>query len=125
MRPRGIARLRLKWDVLGRDSGKCALCHLDCSALLSAYAKCSDGAREILANYYKIPPNKQDGTMWLWEMDHIVPVADGGSSDLGNLRTLCYRCHTSVTRTQNMQRKRRQKEYLSQPLGEVVRLAVG
>lgn len=29
----------------------------------------------------------------LWEADHIVPIAEGGSDDLENLRTLCLKCH--------------------------------
>lgn len=34
----------------------------------------------------------------LWEMDHTVPVVEGGGScGLDNLRTLCWRCHKSVT----------------------------
>jgi 5-methylcytosine-specific restriction protein A len=35
----------------------------------------------------------------LWEMDHIVPVAEGGGScGLENLRALCRACHLQVTR---------------------------
>ena len=30
----------------------------------------------------------------LWDADHILPVAQGGGEcDLGNMRTLCLRCH--------------------------------
>ena len=33
-----------------------------------------------------------------WEVDHIVPVAEGGGAcGLENLRTLCYRCHPAET----------------------------
>lgn len=28
-----------------------------------------------------------------WEVDHIVPVKDGGTDDPTNLRTLCHDCH--------------------------------
>lgn len=34
----------------------------------------------------------------LWEADHIVPLAEGGTNTLGNLRTLCVPCHREVTR---------------------------
>lgn len=34
-----------------------------------------------------------------WDMDHIVPVVEGGGScGLDNLRTLCLRCHRGQTR---------------------------
>lgn len=34
----------------------------------------------------------------LWDMDHIVPVAEGGGScGMENLRTLCMRCHRAQT----------------------------
>ncbi len=29
----------------------------------------------------------------LYEVDHIIPIAEGGSDDPSNLRTLCRRCH--------------------------------
>lgn len=36
-----------------------------------------------------------------WEMDHTVPVVEGGGScGLDNLRTLCRPCHRRVTREQ-------------------------
>lgn len=31
------------------------------------------------------------------EVDHIVPLAQGGTNDLGNLRLLCHPCHQGVT----------------------------
>lgn len=34
----------------------------------------------------------------LWDADHIVPVVEGGGEcDLANIRTLCVRCHRTVT----------------------------
>jgi 5-methylcytosine-specific restriction endonuclease McrA len=45
----------------------------------------------------------------LWDADHILPVAEGGGEcDLENIRTLCLRCHRSVT-TQLRERLRRLK----------------
>lgn len=32
-----------------------------------------------------------------WEVDHIIPVADGGSDQPANLRLLCRPCHVTVT----------------------------
>lgn len=31
------------------------------------------------------------------EVDHIVPLAGGGSNEMSNLRTLCRACHRRVT----------------------------
>lgn len=44
---------------------------------------------------YGIPQHRlgQDG----WDADHIVPVIEGGSNDLTNLRTLCIPCHAAET----------------------------
>jgi 5-methylcytosine-specific restriction protein A len=32
-----------------------------------------------------------------WEADHIVPVVEGGDSNLENIRTLCIKCHRRET----------------------------
>lgn len=32
-----------------------------------------------------------------WEVDHIIPVADGGTDNPANLRLLCRPCHVSIT----------------------------
>jgi 5-methylcytosine-specific restriction endonuclease McrA len=37
---------------------------------------------------------------WLrgkWQADHILPVVEGGDSNLENMRTLCIPCHRGVT----------------------------
>lgn len=33
-----------------------------------------------------------------WEMDHIVPVCEGGHLEMDNLRTLCLLCHKRETK---------------------------
>jgi N6-adenosine-specific RNA methylase IME4/5-methylcytosine-specific restriction endonuclease McrA len=33
-----------------------------------------------------------------WEMDHRIPLAEGGTNALDNLRTLCIPCHRRVTK---------------------------
>jgi 5-methylcytosine-specific restriction protein A len=54
-------------------------------------------ARGILQN--KFPWTfKADRFKDFWEMDHILPVVEGGGcTGLENLRTLCLGCHRSVT----------------------------
>ncbi len=37
----------------------------------------------------------------LYEIDHIKPVAEGGTEDLSNLRSLCRRCHRIETAALN------------------------
>ena len=45
----------------------------------------------------------------LWDADHILPVTEGGGEcDLDNIRTLCLRCHRTVT-AQLRERIRRAK----------------
>lgn len=41
-----------------------------------------------------------------WEADHILPVVEGGDSNLENLRTLCHPCHCGVTTELRLRRKR-------------------
>jgi len=42
------------------------------------------------------------------EVDHVIPVADGGSNDMDNLRTSCYACNRGKAGLQ-VQRTHRQK----------------
>ena len=37
------------------------------------------------------------------EVDHIVPVSQGGTNDLGNLEAICHRCHTTKTAAESRQ----------------------
>ena len=37
----------------------------------------------------------------LWNADHVVPIAEGGSDDPSNLRVLCLNCHAPETRYLN------------------------
>ncbi|MBW2274640.1 MAG: HNH endonuclease [Deltaproteobacteria bacterium] len=46
----------------------------------------------------------------LWELDHIVPLIDGGSHDLENLQTLCTPCHVKKTSEEARLRSARAKE---------------
>ena len=46
----------------------------------------------------------------LWEVDHIVPLVDGGSHDLDNLQTLCSPCHRAKTAAEATERAARERE---------------
>ena len=41
------------------------------------------------------------------EVDHIIPVAFGGTDTADNLRTLCRDCHTAKTRAESAEGARR------------------
>jgi 5-methylcytosine-specific restriction enzyme A len=69
------ARLR----VFERDRGVCAICHIN-----------------VFAGTGRTPRSR--GTGDLWQADHINAVIEGGGEcGLDNLRTLCTKCHLSVT----------------------------
>jgi len=68
--------------VKKRDDGICQICRVDCFA----------GYRETRAH------KSRRGLLGLFDMDHKVPVVEGGGScGLENLRTLCRTCHREVT----------------------------
>lgn len=109
--------------MLERDKGTCALCQRDCIALLAELqllatreaAARYGAAKYVPANYIALRPvsfpefharcdelglprhHRALGRR-LWEMDHTVPVIEGGGScGLENLRTLCWACHRKET----------------------------
>ena len=45
------------------------------------------------------------------EVDHVVPLAAGGSNHHSNLRTLCIACHRSRTSRQSPRKSRRQPSH--------------
>ncbi len=42
-----------------------------------------------------------------WECDHVVPLRDGGTNLVDNLRARCLRCHRAKTRADRATRRRR------------------
>ncbi|MGH8738020.1 MAG: HNH endonuclease, partial [Burkholderiales bacterium] len=56
---------KYRWAVLKRDNYRCAKC---------GASPASDHSVEL-------------------EVDHIIPVARGGSNDLANLQSLCQKCN--------------------------------
>ncbi|MAI81052.1 MAG: hypothetical protein CL917_19080 [Deltaproteobacteria bacterium] len=43
----------------------------------------------------------------LWELDHILPLVDGGGHELENLQTLCTPCHKKKTAEEARRRAQR------------------
>ena len=88
-------------QVLKRDHGVCCKCGLDCVLLLRNLQKLSYYSVEFkrICDENEIPENRRTLKRRLWEMDHIVPVAEGGGTcGLENLRTLCWKCHSAETK---------------------------
>jgi 5-methylcytosine-specific restriction endonuclease McrA len=89
--------------VRKRDRGRCAACGLDTYALRRRIQG-RGSHRKLRELGFK--PRKS-----LWELDHIVPLVDGGSHDLANLQTLCTPCHKRKTaREAGARRERRRAE---------------
>lgn len=83
-----------------RDQGVCALCATDTTSpeYLRQLGEYHEWRQSLLT-----PPagKRRIDHIYLskWEMDHIVPVVEGGGQcGLDNLRTLCIPCHRKVTR---------------------------
>lgn len=95
--------------VCERDVGICALCGIDTlllrKMLVTALRLRYGGGRtsrrvEAWLRALRVAgwPKGFADRMTLWDMDHIVPVAEGGGScGMENLRTLCMRCHRTQT----------------------------
>ena len=87
-----------------RDQGICAMCKIDTRALAKKAAQIG-----MWVSKHVPGQNSWNGEKaflrglgftrdHLWEMDHILPVSEGGGEcGLDNLRTLCIPCHNLVT----------------------------
>jgi len=90
--------------VFERDRGVCASCGFDTERLRRVLRH----AARALANahgigcVYEINQWVEEfmglnAQRTLWEADHVVPVIEGGTVALENLRTLCVDCHKRET----------------------------
>jgi len=88
-----------RWHVEQRDKGVCAKCGWDLGKLERAI-RLRWWLRRYLLKRFGLY-----GHTALWEMDHIVPVSEGGGvapdmsyeEVMANLRTLCVPCHKAET----------------------------
>jgi 5-methylcytosine-specific restriction endonuclease McrA len=83
----------LRECVFARDRGICAVCRIDTVALRRRVLRLPFGRRVIEMRALRITRGRKS---W-WEADHIVPVVEGGDSNLENIRTLCVLCHRAAT----------------------------
>ena len=85
-----------------RDRGRCADCGLDTYGLRRSLR--GRGMTQALRERGFVPRRS------LWELDHIVPLVDGGSHDPSNLQTLCTPCHKKKTAQEARQRAAQRSE---------------
>lgn len=112
--------------VFKRDKGICSECGLDTKSLGKGLKRPLKGEtkeqwhRRVteLRKKYNIPKYRKT----LYDVDHIVPVCEGGGADiknlLDNLRLLCIFCHQTIT--QKLLQKRR-KNFKNNKIGGKVK----
>src|SRR6185369_6423015 len=83
----------IRRQVEKRDRGVCASCGCD-TKKVERILWHSDG----LPEGRKMLFGTDRGGRGFWEADHIKQVAEGGTNELANLRTLCVGCHAAETR---------------------------
>lgn len=94
---------RVRRRVHARDKGVCALCRIDCDAIARSLSppqswypinqKRARGVR-LLERLWGV---RLTGRRTFWDMDHTLPLVEGGANALANLRTLCRKCHKRET----------------------------
>lgn len=107
--------------VRDRDNGVCAECGTDtakCERILLNLYRRED--RHAFADYLQAlgqPSPSYYGWHYghLWEADHVVPLAEGGTNALDNYRTLCVPCHKQATKelAARLALRRRRQERLA------------
>ena len=85
-----------------RDRGICAHCQLDTQAL-RRQVRGRGRAAKLRELGFRVRGS-------LWEVDHVVPLIDGGTHDLRNLQTLCTPCHKRKTAGEARVRAEHKKE---------------
>ncbi len=93
----------LRERVFERDRGVCAACGIDTEAEWRRIRRLRGASRHAALLDWGIAGRARKS---LWDADHIVPVVEGGGEcDLGNLRTLCLKCHRRATAGLRARRK--------------------
>lgn len=96
----------LRECVFERDRGVCAICRTDTHRarrriMRLPFAERMRALRELQSRGVIHRRRKS----W-WEADHVLPVVEGGDSNLDNMRTLCIPCHREATRALRERRQR-------------------
>ncbi len=86
----------LRRRIRKRDRGVCRACGLDTNALKRQVKGRGRAAKLRELGF----PRRRS----LWELDHIVPLIEGGGHDPSNLQTLCVPCHRKKSGDENRTR---------------------
>jgi 5-methylcytosine-specific restriction endonuclease McrA len=86
----------LRRRVRKRDRGICCACGLDTNALKR---QVKGKGRAAKLRELGFPLRRS-----LWELDHIVPLIEGGGHESANLQTLCVPCHRKKSGEENRAR---------------------
>lgn len=100
-----IAGPALRDAIFERDEGRCQLCGWDLAMLEEVLIAAGAHLRDLWDDHQR--PWRAMTELWreaglryneaIFEMDHILPLIDGGLTHPDNLRTLCLPCHRHVT----------------------------
>jgi len=96
----------LRECVFERDGGICAVCRVDTHKQRRRIMRLPFSERMRALQALQKSGVIHKGRKSWWEADHILPVVEGGDSNLDNLRTLCIPCHREATKALRERRKR-------------------
>lgn len=88
--------------VRKRDRGICVVCRLDTNAVRKE-VRGRGRAAKLRERGFKVRGS-------LWELDHVIPLIDGGTHELANLQTLCTPCHKRKTSQEARDRALRRQQ---------------
>ncbi len=91
----------LRRFVRRRDHGRCAVCALDTYALRRRTRGRKPWAKLRERGFVR--------RRSLWELDHVVPLIDGGGHEPANLQTLCVPCHREKSGRENRARAQQRR----------------
>ena len=96
----------LRECVFERDRGVCAICRTNTDTQRRAIMRLPFSRRMRELRALQASGVIHRGRKSWWEADHILPVVEGGDSNLENIRTLCIPCHRNATRELRERRRR-------------------